>query len=111
MNFDFGLTCFVKQVTQFCSLIYGEHHFHYFTMRLNTSGLFRILLITRVIKDQSYKVYKTNLFRVIPGDNTGAVVEVTGVGEGGQRPHRVVAGELGETLHEVIQLVQVPAFI
>jgi len=47
----------------------------------------------------------------VPGDDAGAVVEVAGVRQGGERPHRVVAGELRQALHEVIQLVQVSAFI
>lgn len=50
-------------------------------------------------------------FFSLPGDDTGAVVQVAGVGEGGQRPHRVVASELGQTLHEIIQLVQVSALV
>lgn len=48
---------------------------------------------------------------VLPGNDTGAIIEVAGVGEGGQRAHGVVAGELGQTLHEIIQLVHVPAFL
>lgn len=47
----------------------------------------------------------------LPGYDAGAVIEVAGVGERGQRPHRVVAGELGQTLHEIVQLVQIPALI
>lgn len=46
-----------------------------------------------------------------PGDDTGAVVQVAGVRQGGQRPHRVVTGEFWQTLHEVVQLVQVPAVL
>lgn len=56
-------------------------------------------------------IYKLNVFCFVPGDNTGAVIEVTGIRKGGERPHRVVTGELRQTLHEVIQLVQVPAFL
>lgn len=56
-------------------------------------------------------IYKFNLFLCVPGDNTGAVIEVTGVREGGERPHRVVTGKLRQTLHKIIQLVQVPSFL
>lgn len=49
--------------------------------------------------------------QVVPGDNTGAVIQVTGIREGGERPHRVVACKLRQTLHKIIQLVQIPAFI
>lgn len=47
----------------------------------------------------------------VPGDNTGAVVEVACIGEGGQRPDRVVPCEFGETLHEIIQLIDIPTVI
>lgn len=46
-----------------------------------------------------------------PRDDAGAVVQVAGVRQGGQRPHRVVTGEFWQTLHEVVQLVQVPAVL
>lgn len=52
-----------------------------------------------------------NFSLCVPGDNTGAVIKVAGVREGGKRPHRVVTCELGQTLHEIVQLVQVPAFL
>ncbi len=55
--------------------------------------------------------YMFSLFLFVPGDNAGAIIEVTGVRERGERPYRVVAGELRQTLHEIIQLVQVPAFL
>lgn len=75
-----------------------------------------MLIIThRASKEQHHKcvrqVYKSNLFLSVPGDNAGAVIEVTGIREGGERPYRVVAGELRQTLHEIIQLVQVSAFL
>lgn len=50
-------------------------------------------------------------FFFIPRHDTGAIIEVTGVWQGGQRPHRVIASELWQTLHEIIQLIQVPALI
>lgn len=47
----------------------------------------------------------------VPGDNTGAIVEITCIGEGGEWPDRVVPCEFGETLHEIIQLIDTSAVI
>lgn len=62
-------------------------------------------------KASLFEIHQVSRLNVLPGNDTGAVVEVAGVREGGQRSHRVVAGELGQTLHEIIQLVHVPAFL
>lgn len=48
--------------------------------------------------------------RCVPGDNTGAIIEVTCIREGGERTYRIVAGKFGQAFHKIIQLVQAPAF-
>lgn len=66
-----------------------------------------------ILRDSLQKSWKSvvKVLFSVPRDNTGAVIEVTGVGEGGQRPHSVVASEFGQTLHKILQLIQVSALI
>lgn len=90
------------------------------SIKKHTDGklFYKMLIITgisktkeTILKKKPHHTYICIKVQSAPGDNTGAVIEVTSIREGGEWPHRVVTGKLRQTLHEIIQLIQVPAFI